>query len=192
MRFSTLIIRNLFRRRFRTALTVIGLSVGIASVVALLGIAWGFEKSFLRVYESKGIDLVVVRAGVSNRLSSNLDESLADRLKRVPGVKKVARSLVETVSFERENLIGVIVNGWEADGLLLGGIALKGGRAITTEDDRAMMLGRVLAMSLGKKVGDTLDVSGERFKVVGIYEADTPFENGAMIVPLKTLQWMMG
>ena len=192
MRFSTLIFRNLLRRRFRTALTVIGLSVGIAAVVALLGIAWGFEKSFLRVYETKGIDLVVVRAGVSNRLTSNLDEALGDRLKRVPGVKKLARSLVETVSFEQENLVGVIVNGWEANGLLLGGIAIKQGRAISKEDDRAAMLGRVLAMSLGKKVGDALDVAGERFRVVGIYEADTPFENGAMIVPLKTLQWMMG
>lgn len=192
MTFFSFMLRNLLRRRFRTGLTVIGLSVGIAAVVALLGIAWGFEQSFLRVYQTKGIDLVVVRAGVTNRLTSNLDESLADRLKRVPGVKKIARSLVETVSFDEQNLVGVIVNGWEADSLLLGGIRMRQGRPLGVKDDRAVMLGRVLAISLGKRVGDDLEVAGERFRVVGVYEADTPFENGALIMPLKTLQWMMG
>ena len=46
------------------------------------------------------------------------------------------------------------------------------------------MLGRVLAMNLDKKVGDPLDVAGEPFEVVGIFESDSLFENGALIVPL--------
>ncbi|MBV8611264.1 MAG: ABC transporter permease, partial [Singulisphaera sp.] len=75
MRFTTLIARNLLRRGVRTALTVVGLAIGIAAVVALLGIAWGFERSFLAINEAKGIDLIVVRAGVSDKLTSNLDEA---------------------------------------------------------------------------------------------------------------------
>ena len=47
-------------------------------------------------------------------------------------------------------------------------------------------------MNLGKKVGDTIQVSGKPFKVIGIFESDSHFENGALIVPLKTLQKMMG
>ena len=63
MRFTTLIIRNMLRRRVRTALTVLGLGIGIAAVVALLGIAWGFEQSFLKLYEAKAIDLIITKAG---------------------------------------------------------------------------------------------------------------------------------
>ena len=54
------------------------------------------------------------------------------------------------------------------------------------------MLGRVLALNLGKKAGDELDVAGEKFRVIGIYESDSLFESGAMVVPLETLQRMMG
>ena len=63
MRFLTLISRNLFRRRARTLLTATGLAVAIAAVLDLVGIAWSFERSFLTLFEGKGIDLVVVRGG---------------------------------------------------------------------------------------------------------------------------------
>jgi putative ABC transport system permease protein len=50
----------------------------------------------------------------------------------------------------------------------------------------------VLALNLGKKVGDPLDVSGEKYEVVGTFESDSLFENGALIMPIQTLQKMMG
>ena len=108
MRFSTFIARNMLNRKVRTSLTVLGLSVGIAAVMILTGIAWGFERSFLAIYQSKGIDLVVVRAGISNQLSSNLDAGLADQIRAVEGVADVAPSLVDTVSFEDRNLVSVL------------------------------------------------------------------------------------
>src|SRR5215217_9616909 len=101
MRFTTLIARNLLRRGVRTLLTVVGLAIGISAVVAMLGIAWGFERSFLAINEAKGIDLMVVRAGVSDKLTSNLDESLAAPLARVSGVREVASSLMDVVPFEQ-------------------------------------------------------------------------------------------
>jgi putative ABC transport system permease protein len=54
------------------------------------------------------------------------------------------------------------------------------------------LLGRVLALNLGKRVGDELDIAGEPFRVIGIYESDSLFESGALTVPLETLQRMMG
>ena len=54
------------------------------------------------------------------------------------------------------------------------------------------MLGRVLAMTLDKKAGDRLQIAGETFDVVGIFESDSWFENGGLLMPLKTLQKMMG
>jgi putative ABC transport system permease protein len=192
MWFVTLIGKNVLNRPVRTALTAIGLSVAIAAVVILVGISWNFERSFLAIYRSKGIDLVVVHAGSSNQLSSSLDVRLADRLRRVDGVADVAPSLMDTVAFEDKNLASVLVNGWEPESLLFRGIRILDGRPLRRGDDHAALLGRVLAMNLGKKVGDTLDVSGESFGVVGTFESDSLFENGALIVPIRTLQKMMG
>ena len=192
MRFITLIAKNVLNRPVRTALTAIGLSVAIAAVVILVGISWNFERSFMAIYRSKKIDLVVVHAGSSNQLSSSLDVRLADRLRQIDGVADVAPSLVDTVAFEDKNLASVLVNGWEPESLLFKGIRILDGLPLRKGDDHAALLGRVLALNLGKKVGDKLDISGEPFQVVGIFESDSLFENGALIMPITTLQKMMG
>ena len=130
MRFITLILKNVLNRAVRTALTAIGLSVAIAAVVILVGISWNFERSFMAIYSSKKIDLVVVHAGSSNQLSSSLDVRLADRLRQIDGVADVAPSLVDTVAFEDKNLASVLVNGWEPESLLFRGIRILDGRPL--------------------------------------------------------------
>jgi putative ABC transport system permease protein len=192
MRFTTLVARNLLRRGMRTALTVFGLAIGVSAVQSLLGISWGFEHSFMTIYESKGIDLVVVKAGVGDRLTSNLDEGLESKIRAVPGVKNVVGSLTDVVSFEEANLTSVLVNGWKPGSLLFRGIRVLSGRELREGDGRVALLGRVLALNLKKKAGDELKVSGEPFRVVGVYESDSLFENGGMIIPLTELQRMMG
>lgn len=192
MRFSTFIVRNLLRRGVRTALTVLGLAVGVAGVVSLLGISWGFERSFMTIYESKGIDLVVIRAGIGDRLTSSLDARLESKLAAVPGVKGVVGSLTDVVSFEDANLVSVLANGWKPGSLLFKGIRVLKGRTLRDGDGRVALLGRVLSLNLGKGVGDNVDVSGAPFRVVGIYESDSLFENGGLIVPLSELQPLMG
>jgi putative ABC transport system permease protein len=191
MHFSTLILRNLLRRGVRTALTVLGLAVGVSAVVSLLGISWGFERSFMTIYETKGIDLVVVKAGV-DRLTSNLAETLDAKIAAVPGVRQVVGSITDVVSFEDANLVSVLVNGWKPGSLLFKGLRVIDGRAFRDGDERPAMLGRILAMNLRKKPGDAIQVTGETFHVVGVYESDSLFENGGLIVPRTELQRMMG
>ena len=194
MRFTTIILKNMRRRGVRTVLTVLGLGIGIAAVVALLGIAWGFERSFMKLYEAKAIDLVVLKAGVSDRLTSNLDQAVGESLRQIPGVRDVAGSLMDVISFEdpEPNLLSVLVNGWEPKSLLFRGIRLKSGRSLEPGDGKVAMLGRVLAMNLNKKVGDPLNITGQKFRVIGIFESDSLFENGGLIMPLAELQRRMG
>ena len=192
MRFTSLIVKNILHRPVRTILTTVGLAIAIAAVTILVGISWNFERSFLTLYNSKGIDLVVVRAGNSNQLSSSLDEKLADRVRQIDGVAEVAPSLVDTVAFEQENLVSVLVDGWIAGTILFRGIKMLEGRPLEPGDDKAVILGRVLAMTLNKKAGDRVQIAGETFDVVGIFESESWFENGSLTMPLKTLQKMMG
>ncbi len=61
MYFFTFLLKNLLRRPARSMLTVVGLAVAVAAVVSLVGVATGFENSFLEVYTSRGVDLVIQR-----------------------------------------------------------------------------------------------------------------------------------
>jgi putative ABC transport system permease protein len=99
---------------------------------------------------------------------------------------------MDTVGFEQANIASALINGWESDSLLFRGSRILVGRSFQPGEGRVALLGRVLALNLGKSVGDLLDVAGESFHVIGIYESDSLFESGAMIVPLETLQRMMG
>ncbi len=192
MRFVTLIAKNVIHRPVRTVLTTVGLAIAISAVVILVGISWNFERSFMAIYETKGIDLVVVRAGSSNQLSSSLDIKMGDQVRKIEGVAEVSPSLVDTVGFEEKNLVAVLVNGWVPGSALFRGVRIIDGRTLKEGDDKAVLLGHVLAETLQKKAGDPLQVAGVPFTVAGIFETNSWFENGGMIMPLSALQQMMG
>ena len=50
MWFITVIFKNLLRRKVRSLLTVVGIGIGVAAVVAMTAIAWGFERTWTRTY----------------------------------------------------------------------------------------------------------------------------------------------
>jgi putative ABC transport system permease protein len=75
--------QNLWRRRLRTFLTLVGIAMGIGAFVALVGFSRAFEHEWLRMYTSSGIDIAVVQ---TNFLSSSLDESLGSKISAVPEV----------------------------------------------------------------------------------------------------------
>ena len=45
----TVVVRGLMRRPVRTGLTLVGISIGIAAVVALVGMASGYEKGIGKI-----------------------------------------------------------------------------------------------------------------------------------------------
>ena len=89
MRFSTIVLKNAIRRPLRSILTALAIAVAVGTVVALVGISYGFERTFLDLYRGSGIGLIVVRAGSKQRMTSTLDERLADKIRALPGVRDV-------------------------------------------------------------------------------------------------------
>lgn len=192
MRFTAFVLKNALRRRWRSLLTVCGVSIAIATAVTLLGLAKGFESAFLETYSRRGIDLVVVRAGAAQRLSSALPERLGGQIERLPGVERVVPGLIDVVSYEDHDLYGVLLHGWKVDRLMYRDFRLVAGRFLRESDHRAVMVGKVLARHLALHVGDTFEiVEGEPFEVVGVYDSFSVYENGGMVVPLRALQELM-
>jgi putative ABC transport system permease protein len=63
MYFITLVFKNLFRRKVRTFLTGLGVAVAVGTMVALVGVASGFERSALDTFQKRGEDLELLRSG---------------------------------------------------------------------------------------------------------------------------------
>ena len=98
---------------------------------------------------------------------------------------------MDLISFEEQDLFMVIVNGWEPDCPVLDRVHLLAGRRLRAGDERAVMLGRILAANLGKHTGDHVQVYGQDFEVVGEFESFSVYENGAVFMLLDELQRQM-
>jgi len=180
--------KNLWLRPLRTLLSITGLAIAVAAVVALVGVSRRFEQSFLELYNRRGGDLVVQRSGGAMQLSSGIDERLGDKIRRLPHVRQVIGSLMDMVAFEQNDLFAVIVNGWAPDCPVLDAVTVTAGRRLEAGDHRAVMLGSVLAKNLNKQVGQTVELYGEKFEVVGIFDSFSVYESGAVFVLLDELQ----
>lgn len=188
MWFLTLVVKNLLRRPTRSLLTMLGIALAVTAVVALVGISNGFEQSYLDLYAQQGVDLVVQRSGRRQQLSSGLDERLGERIRRLPGVREVIGGLVDVITLEEADQMMVIVNGWPAASPLFERLTFLSGRELKSADRRGALLGKVLARNLDKHVGDSIQLYGQPYKVVGIFESHSVYENGAAIMLLDVLR----
>jgi len=134
---------------------------------------------------------VVLRSGVSERLTSNLDERLAERLAALPAVRAVNPSLSDLVSFGDRSLIGIPVYGWPTDRFAVTTLQVIDGRRVSDRDRAAVMLGQGLAAGLDKRVGDEVEIESHRFSIVGIYEGANLLENSTAVMRLSELQELM-
>ncbi len=193
MRFYGFVLKNVARRRVRSTLTVISMALAVGAVVALVGVSSGFERSFMDVYQRQKVDIIVQQRGIKQRLTSVLPVKLGDRIAKIPGVKQINSGLVDFISMDQLGTVGVMVQGWEPNAPLMNALdILPGGHRLTTGDTKHVLLGQRLAISLDKKVGDTLTLfDTQEYTVAGIFKSPTVYENGSMVVLLQELQRFM-
>lgn len=185
MTFFTVVIRGLMRRPVRTALTLAGISIGIAAVVALVGMAWGYEKSIGKQLDVIGIDMIVsnMSGGI---MPKTFDASLEEPISRLPAVKDTTSVLMQLISVEDAPMI--MVSGREWGGFTWSQLKVVEGRMPHDGEEPAVVLGRLAADVLKKKVGDTLLLDSEELNVVGIVDGGAVVENGAIILSLSVMQ----
>jgi putative ABC transport system permease protein len=189
MRFATLVYKNVLRRRLRSLLTVCGLATAVAAVVALVGIADGFARSFRDVYEGHGVDLVVSRRGAADRLSSAMDESFVRQIGGLEGIGDASGFLLETLSLEELGIYGVPTIGVHPESRFLHDYRVQQGRNFHESRGKIAMLGSQLAARLQTPLGeDLVFFEGEAFELVGVFESFSTWENGSIVIPLSELQ----
>ena len=189
MTFFTVVTRGLIRRPVRTGLTILGISVGIAAVVALVGISRGFSKSWATGMKARGTDVVVSNMS-SSLMPKPFSASVRDRIAHLPQVAATCGLLVDLMSVESAQMIMVSAREW--GGFSWDNLKLISGRMPRDASEPAVVLGRTAADVLKKKVGDKIQIETGELTVVGIVDGNAWVENGSVILALPVFQEITG
>ena len=189
MTFFTVVIRGLIRRPVRTGLTLVGISIGIAAVVALVGMAQGYERSIKNQLEVIGIDLVVsnMSGGIMPKV---YDATVENQIATLPNVAETTTVMMRMLSVEEVPMM--MISGREWGGFTWKQLTVLEGRLPKDGTEHAVVLGQLAAEVLKKKVGDTVQIEADELTVVGIVDGHAVVENGAIILSLSVLQEVMG
>ncbi|HEY5813955.1 MAG TPA: ABC transporter permease, partial [Terrimicrobiaceae bacterium] len=189
MTFFSVVLRGLTRRPVRTSLTLVGISVGIAAVVALVGIARGFEKSWEVGLRARGTDVVV--SNMQTALTPKpFNISLRDRIASLPHVHATCALFVELMSIEDSEMM--ILSAREWGGFSWSNLKLVTGRMPLDANEPAVVLGQTAAEVLKKNPGDTIQIEATELSVVGIVSGAALVEDGSVIMSLSLFQEITG
>jgi putative ABC transport system permease protein len=201
MRLLVFCFRNLFRRKMRTALCIIGVALATTFVIAVGATTMRyttvikemnvlFSGQFMVVSK----DAIVIQAIPigGGMLPQNYTET---KIQNIEGVEKVVPILFITpvgiggiiepvpVNFS----IGISVESWR---LVLGPTPLKGnvGHFPTDESSKEVVVGASLADQYNWTVGKEIKVKNHRLQIVGILDTKLALLNRCIIMPLKLAQ----
>jgi len=198
--------RSLKTNRFRTALTLLGIVIGVASVVTMLALGNGAKAKVLASIEAMGSDLITIRPMPRHTRSAaagalHLMDDDANALKSIPGVLAAIgedRGSVVSVRYRdadsQTNYTGTgvdkpVVNNW----------ALASGEFFNERDVATSapvaVLGRTVASNLfpagTDPVGAYMLIQNVPFQVIGVLEAkgasaDGTDQDDVVLVPVTT------
>lgn len=203
MTFVAFIFKNLTQRPIRTALTVLGLSVAVGSMIALLGISKNFRASQAATFEERRVDLVVLRGGDAIQLTSEVPEWVIQEVSKWPEVEAIDAALVDMTEMQiREPRNAddvppskpVVLQAWLPINFGFDDMEVLEGRKLTVADEGKYyaMLGNEFAKSVNKKVGDTVTILQKKFEVVGVFKTSSFYEKGGVLTLLKDYQDLSG
>ncbi len=203
---------HLKHRGLRTWLTLLGIVVGIAAVILLVGLAQGLRASVADELELFGPDLIVVLpinldsggfAGpVSFRpTSGKLFEKDVEVIRKVDGVEVVTKGLLTNANIKyRRDSITSSVMGLETDSYQETMVLdeLDEGRFLEPGDRKVVMVGSTIAYDTFEEdvqYNSFLEIAGEKYRVVGILsETGSSFSgvDSMIIIPFEDAERIAG
>lgn len=168
-------------RRLRATLSALGVAIGIASLVAVLGISESSRADLIRKLDRLGTNLLTVAPGQTLfGQAATLPKQAPRMVGRIPPVETVSKlGAVDDATVRRTNLIsefetgGIAVRAVQTNLPETLGASVRIGRFLNGGTERlpAVVLGAKAAERLGTdRVGVQVWIGGRWFTVVGILE----------------------
>jgi putative ABC transport system permease protein len=204
-------IRALRANKLRSILTMLGIVIGVATVVALLSIGKGATASITSDIQSSGTNLLTVSAGRSE-MGARGDDGASQQESHLyySDYELLQRGLVDNVTlivptYQSSYIIkfgdesfSVSVTGVTEDYQEVRSYDVANGRFITEGDNKSQALVAVLGSQTAEDlfgslspIGKTVSVNGIKFEVVGVLESKGssgfgPSSDDAVFIPLQT------
>ncbi len=198
--------------KLRSGLTILGMTIGVASVIVLIAVGNGASKAVQARIQSLGTNVLIVltgsfrggaRAGASSSFSLAKQDaealqnpSLAPSVKSASPVVNVgaAKLVYGGSSYEPSSFVGTTPSYLPAHGY-----RLQEGASFTSADvsshKRVAVIGQTVAQELfagQNAVGQTIKVNGGNFEVAGVLAAKgsngTVNEDDVVMAPISTVQ----
>jgi ABC-type antimicrobial peptide transport system permease subunit len=179
-----MLIRNLLRRKVRSALTIVGVGIGVAAMVALIAIGDGMAAQLNTMLTRAEADLTVRQANVADMSFSALDESLGQRLRAISEIDQVYGMILGVAM--AGDLPYLLAFGYDPDEIGIRHFTITEGSRLTR--NRQAILGTAAADNLKLRVGQTIKLFNTSFRIVGLYETGVPYEDGGLVITLEDAQ----
>jgi putative ABC transport system permease protein len=188
--FLSLVVKNIIRQRVRTGLTVLGISLGITTVVALGVITESLKASSGEILHVGDSDFMVAQEGAADLSFSVLPAASVDEIRGTEGVERAEGMLFHIARVGSNPFFFMI--GRDYDGISTNPPPLREGELWAEDAMDWLLLGARAARDLDAGVGDHVTIEDIDFTVAGIYETGRFLEDGGAYAPLGTVSAIAG
>lgn len=205
---------SIIAQGFRSALTVLGIAVGVASVVAVVALVDGLEQSVAAQFEGLGGNSLTITSftPVQDRIANDIARLTPDDVARIAARVDGIASITPLAYSAMRPLVQARYRSSVAYAPLRGTTHTyqdvyraypAAGRFLSVADDRRRrricVVGDETRVNLGlpeDPVGEYVEVGGEWLKVVGAMERKGEFlglsQDDYLLVPYGTMQALLG
>ncbi len=196
--------------RRRTALTMLGMAWGIATVVILLAFGSGFERAINIIFSSWGTDVIGAfpgrtslqaggaKAGSEVRLQLADVDYIRNEVPMVKGVTPIFDKRNVTIQHDTRTFTNLFLTGVFPVYERIRGFSVASGRGLSAEDQlqraRVVVIGdeaRRRLFSGEPPFGQSIRINGLSFQVVGVYQRKVQGgddnDNSLLAIPLSAM-----
>lgn len=187
--FGGMTLQSLWQRATRTTLTLAAIAITVGGIMALEATIRGAFKTLDEMILGAKAEIMLRQADISDTSFSAIDEGVAEKIAAMPEVAAVSGFIFTAVIMPDVGGF-FIVQGYNPNEFGLQRIKIVEGKPLMT--NHQIIIGRVMADALKKNVGDTIELSGGRYRIVGIYESNIGWEQLGGIMTLRDAQNLIG
>ena len=203
-------LKSIRINKVRSVLTMLGVIIGVASVILLVSIVSGLEKTIRNELNSFGANLLVLFPGdqgggrgpggvVANKMEFRFGDLIEQRVPEIIDAMPAIQS-IGTVKYKNKDNAGTEISGITGGYFSRLNIDVVEGRAFTdAERGNVAVIGNTVKDKLFKNVnpiGKELIVKDRRFKIIGIQEERGSIfgadQDNVVLIPLAPARALLG
>ncbi|MBI4454204.1 ABC transporter permease [Candidatus Woesearchaeota archaeon] len=203
-------IKNIRSRKIRSWLTMLGIFIGIAAIVALLSLGQGLRNAIDEQFEKMGRDKIIITPGQDFGFGSVagqeiLTEDDRDLIKKINGVDITSGFLYKTVEVKYKNeagttfVTGIYTTGEETEVMKsMQNWKTAEGRDLSKTDRYKVSVGCEVIKDKGlfKKgvaLKETIELLGKEFRVIGAISCvGNKQDDTQLFIPIDTARDLFG